>query len=93
VYAAPDAYDLVLMDINMPVMDGHEATVQIRRGGIKVPIVAMTAHALKSHIELCLEKGMDDYISKPMDRRKVISTLLKWLAEDDREPEASKRRI
>ena len=64
VCADPAAFDLVLMDINMPIMDGHEATVQIRAAGIRLPIVAMTAHALKGQIELCLEKGMDDYISK-----------------------------
>jgi len=60
----PASFDLVLMDINMPVMDGHEATTTLRAAGIKVPIVAMTAHALKGHIELCLERGMDDYVPK-----------------------------
>jgi len=80
---APKAYDLILMDINMPVMDGHEATVRIRESGNTVPIVAMTAHALKGHIEQCLEKGMDDYIPKPMDRRRVIRTLLRWLPHND----------
>jgi len=64
VCADPAAFDLVLMDINMPVMDGHEASIRIRAAGITLPIVAMTAHALKGHIELCLEKGMDDYIPK-----------------------------
>ena len=55
------------MDINMPIMDGHEATTRIRAAGIRLPIVAMTAHALKGHIELCLDKGMDDYIAKYAD--------------------------
>ena len=53
----------VLMDINMPFLDSYDTTTQIRKGGNKVPIVSMTAYALKGDRELCLEKGMDDYIS------------------------------
>ncbi|KAL2136973.1 hypothetical protein VTI74DRAFT_11155 [Chaetomium olivicolor] len=75
----PAAYDIVLMDINMPIMDGHEAAKNIRRGGILVPIIAMTAYALKGDRERCLEHGMNDYIAKPVDKKRLIRLLGKWL--------------
>ncbi|SPJ75473.1 related to histidine kinase tcsA protein [Fusarium torulosum] len=77
--AAADAFDLILMDISMPVMNGYEATVQIRNSGVCLPIIAMTAYALKGDMERCLEKGMDDYITKPMNRQLLMKKLLKWL--------------
>ncbi|KAK4113387.1 hypothetical protein N656DRAFT_788909 [Canariomyces notabilis] len=75
----PAAYDLVLMDINMPVLDGYEAAKQIREAGVYVPIVAMTAYALKGDRERCLEHGMNDYIPKPVDKNRLIKILGKWL--------------
>ncbi|KAK5659907.1 hypothetical protein OQA88_13371 [Cercophora sp. LCS_1] len=75
----PAAFDLVLMDINMPILDGHEATVKIREAGIRIPIVAMTAYALKGDKENCLEHGMDDYIPKPVEKKHLIRVLCKWL--------------
>lgn len=77
--ASPNAYDLVLMDISMPVMDGFEATRKIRTYGIPIPIIAMTAYALRGDSETCLEKGMDDYISKPVNINKLLQKLLTWL--------------
>lgn len=78
--SAPDDFDTILMDIQMPVMDGHEATRQIRKLGFKdIPIIAMTANAMKGDRELCLEAGMDDYISKPIKRETVFQILEKWL--------------
>ncbi len=77
-------YDLVLLDIQMPEMDGFEVTKEIRenksRRIAKVPIIAMTAHAFTGDKEKCLERGMDDYISKPinpMELKKVIEGLVK----------------
>ncbi|KAK4173233.1 putative signal transduction histidine-protein kinase [Triangularia setosa] len=75
----PAAYDIVLMDINMPIMDGHQASRAIRDAGIRVPIVAMTAYALKGDRERCLEHGMNDYIPKPVDKKYLIKVLGKWL--------------
>lgn len=73
-------YALVFMDCQMPVMDGFAASRNIREGGITVPIIAMTAHALDGDRERCFEAGMNDYISKPFeadDLRRVVSRWLK----------------
>jgi osomolarity two-component system sensor histidine kinase TcsA len=75
----PAAYDIVLMDVSMPIMDGQAATKEIRAGGVLVPIVAMTAYALKGDRERCLEYGMNDYIAKPVDKKRLIAVLGKWL--------------
>ena len=79
--------DLVLMDIQMPVLDGYGATRKIREietalsgqnRGVRTPIIAMTAHALEGDREKCLEQDMDDYISKPMKRDLLIRMVEKW---------------
>jgi osomolarity two-component system, sensor histidine kinase TcsA len=72
-------YDMILMDINMPFVDGHDATRQLREAGVRTPIIAMTAYALKGDREMCLEKGLDDYIPKPVERMALVKTLVKWL--------------
>ncbi len=78
-------YALVLMDVQMPEMDGLEATQVIRAGKEKlnprVPIVAMTANALPGDRSQCLEAGMDDYITKPINRQGLAKVLQRWLAE------------
>jgi two-component system sensor histidine kinase/response regulator len=72
-------FDVVLMDVEMPEMDGLEATavirVQEKQTGEHVPIIAMTAHAMKGDRERCLEAGMDEYISKPIRSRQLFDTL------------------
>ncbi len=76
----PTAYDAILMDIQMPEMDGIEATQQIRQKGFtSIPIIAMTANAMKGDREKCIEAGMDDYMSKPIKRETVYKILEKWL--------------
>ena len=77
-------YDLVLMDIQMPEMDGYEATAEIRKatGGTinpHIPIIAMTANAMKGDQEKCLRCGMNDYVAKPVDPPILLAKLKKWL--------------
>lgn len=72
-------YDVVLMDIQMPVMDGFQAAIALRAlhqpGQPHLPIVAMTAHAMRGDRERCLSAGMDDYVPKPIDRTKLVETI------------------
>ena len=81
--AASGKYALVLMDCQMPEMDGFEASLAIRRAegatGARLPIVAITANALQGDRDRCLEMGMDDYISKPIDAVKLAQLLTQWL--------------
>ena len=90
-------YDLILMDIQMPIVDGYEATKMIRAIGLmdqnhrsenpvyqntRVPIIAMTAHAAKDDRLKCLNAGMDDYIAKPLRRNDLLQIVSKWLAAE-----------
>jgi CheY-like chemotaxis protein len=76
------AYDLVLMDVQMPVMDGLEATRRIRAitktGATHLPIVAVTANAMTGDDQQCLDAGMDDYVTKPIDRARLLSKVNQW---------------
>jgi len=84
---ANDSFDIVLMDIQMPVMDGFQATAAIRAKekltGGHIPIVAMTAHALKGDQERCISAGMDGYVSKPIRTSELFSTIESMLADQD----------
>ncbi len=86
-------FDLVLMDCQMPEMDGFEATSKIRalereRGG-HMPIIAMTANAMEGDRERCLAAGMDDYVSKPVDPAALVAMIEKWIKSPSKTPERS----
>jgi CheY-like chemotaxis protein len=72
-------YDLILMDIQMPGMDGLEATQKIRTlSGTQPLIIAMTANAMQGDREMCFQAGMNDYVSKPINLDQLVSTLERW---------------
>ncbi|MFH0793350.1 MAG: response regulator, partial [bacterium] len=86
-------YDVILMDCQMPVMDGFEATRAIRaleKNRQKTPIVALTANALPGDRERCLKAGMNDYLPKPIIREDLLDVLIRWTAPDTRRTRSTK---
>ncbi len=86
---AKKRYDLIFMDCQMPILDGYSATRMIRKqelekaDGFRLPIIAMTANAMMGDRKKCINAGMDDYLSKPVNRRKLLTVLEKWLKSQD----------
>ena len=79
--ASSNTYDLVLMDIQMPVLDGYQATSRLRSLGYKSPIVALTAHALKEERERCLKIGFDDFLTKPIKRAELLDRVAQFKSD------------
>jgi len=83
---AQQDFDVILMDVQMPIMDGFEATAAIRErerpAGKHTPIIAMTAHALKGYEERCLSAGMDGYVSKPIRTAELVATIERVLGKN-----------
>ncbi len=83
--------DLILMDCQMPVMDGYDATRNIREQGGCTPIVALTANVMESDRQKCLDAGMDDFVSKPFKQNDLVKTLQRWLPSRDSGYRANKK--
>jgi PAS domain S-box-containing protein len=71
-------FDLILMDIQMPVMDGYQATTALRERGYTGPIIALTAHAMTANHQRCMEVGCDEFIAKPIDRQHFLNTIQRF---------------
>ncbi len=86
--SSADRYDAVLMDLQMPEMDGYEATRTIRTllKNQAIPIIAMSAHALQHERQRALDVGMNDYVTKPVDPDRLLATLARWIAPRDGRP-------
>ena len=85
-YLADEEVDLILMDCQMPILDGFKATAHLRAQGLTTPVVALTAYARAEDEDQCLAAGMNDFLSKPFRQNDLREVLMRWLGAEALSP-------